>query len=392
MKTNFFKTIAKTRLIASLPLLRRGLGGGLFAVLLIALAMLVACSDDNKGKYQGDDSDNTEKPVPTIRYRGINISTDASFTKADAVRLGSWGVNHVRWPFDNWISESQFSKQTVDDYLEWIEESCDELEAVLPYLEEEGITVCITIIHPPRGGHQIFHVDDPDLQGAFIEGWKNIAERFKNSNVIVYYDILNEPDDSNPRPGLKGIRSLFTATVQAIQAIDNTKKFVFEQKWDEYKNLEPLPLDNIIYSVHVYRPHEVTHSGVIDANPVGPVYPGYIAGEYNEDWDKTTLRKYYLDAITFAKTNRVEMYVGEFGCARWAPNKSAYNYFRDCLELFEEGGWHYAFFQDFPWASWNYGANTWSLQYDEVYNSQTPLSEPTDRLVLLQTYWAKNGK
>jgi hypothetical protein len=34
----------------------------------------------------------------------------------------------------------------------------------------------------------------------------------------------------------------------------------------------------------------------------------------------------------------------------------------------------------------------WSLQYDEVLNSSQPVSEPTDRLELLQTFWARNGK
>ena len=48
MKKNFFKSIVKTRLIASLPLLRRGLGGGLFPVLLIALAMAVGCDKEEK--------------------------------------------------------------------------------------------------------------------------------------------------------------------------------------------------------------------------------------------------------------------------------------------------------------------------------------------------------
>ena len=86
------------------------------------------------------------------------------------------------------------------------------------------------------------------------------------------------------------------------------------------------------------------------------------------------------------------MYVGEFGCARWAPNHSAYNWFRDCLEIFEEEGWHYAFFKDYPKASTNTVANTWSLQYDETFGTTEPVAEPTDRLELLQSYWAKNTK
>ena len=54
MKTTFFKTIVQTQNIASLPLLRRGLGGGLFAVLLIALAMTACKDEDDEAKQQGN--------------------------------------------------------------------------------------------------------------------------------------------------------------------------------------------------------------------------------------------------------------------------------------------------------------------------------------------------
>ena len=356
----------------------------LFLFALAGMFLLAACTE-------AENKDNSaENPVPIIRYRGIGIDLENGVsTEANIRRLGSWGVNHVRWTFENWIDQTN---QTVDEYLSWIDERCDGLEAMLPYLEEEGITVCLNIHHPPRGRDannvmRMFLKNGEDLQGAFIEGWRRIATRFKDSKIVVLYDILNEPDDSGTGYGLIDWRNLFTKTVEEILAIDDTKKFIFEPKWDNYRGLEPLPPDNIVYSVHVYQPHEVTHTGWVGAYPVKAVYPGEINGVY---WDKAKLRERLLNAMNFVKTHKVEMYVGEFGCARWAPNHSAYNYFRACLEIFEEEGWHYAFFKDYPNASTNYAANTWSLQYDEVYNSGTPVDYETDRLQLLKTYWAKN--
>jgi hypothetical protein len=334
-----------------------------------------------------------------VRYRGIGMDVEETTlniptVKANISRLGEWGVNHVRWPFELW---EDLSNQTPEEYLSWIEHRCDELEAVLPELKKAGITVCITIIHPPRGRNdqarmRMFFQDDADLQGAFIEGWRRIATRFKNSDVIVYYDILNEPDDSNLKISLKikSWRYLFIETVNAIKPIDDTKTFVFEPRWDDFSNLTPFSLDdaNIVYSCHVYHTGTLTLQGV--GNDWVPVsYPGTIDGEY---WDKARIRTQLIEEINFVKTHKVEMYVGEFGCARWAPNKSAYKWFSDCLEIFEEEGWHYAFFKDYSKASENTGANTWSLQYDETFGTTEPLAEPTDRLKLLQSYWAKSKK
>ena len=71
MKKNFFKSIAKTRLIASLPLLRRGLWGGLFPVLLIALAMVASCDkddDNNDGTTDGKTDPSTIAADNLIAY------------------------------------------------------------------------------------------------------------------------------------------------------------------------------------------------------------------------------------------------------------------------------------------------------------------------------------
>ena len=80
MKKNFFKSIAKTRLIASLPLLRRGLGGGLFAVLLVALAMLPGCKDDAEPALSIS-TRNIVAPTDAIDYT-VNVSSDAAWTAA----------------------------------------------------------------------------------------------------------------------------------------------------------------------------------------------------------------------------------------------------------------------------------------------------------------------
>jgi hypothetical protein len=375
----------------------------MFAVLLIATAMLTACIVEDQGKGKYNPGPEAEEQFDEGRCRGIGLNMTA-ISEADFKRLGSWGVNHGRWNFEDW---NDLSNQTPAQYLTWISAQCDTLEARLPALAEQGITINLTILHPPCGmtitnGNSVMNMFKvAELQTAFVDGWKIIAERFKNDSTIVYYDLLNEPHEGNPGPGCKNWRNLAIETASAIRAIDDTKKFIFELPDVNFGGYQPLPGDDWTYSIHVYTPHVLTHQGVLANAPVGVSYPGTITEDIYDwpdapdYWDKATLRRYLSEVvgvIDFAKDNSVEIYVGEFGCARWAPNHSAYNYISDCLELFEEEGWHWAYFQDGPYPTENHAANTWSAQYDEVFKSGWPQSEPTDRLLMLQQYWKKNKK
>jgi hypothetical protein len=381
----------------------------LFALLSMFLLAASSCTEEKYRKYEGDGNtpdnpDNPGNPVtPDKIYRGIGINHGA-IAEADFQRMAGWGVNHVRWNFENWTESYHSGKQTAEEYLDWIGTECNKLETALPFLEAAGITVNIDIHHPPggknaNGAMRLF--TSLELQEAFIEGWERIAERFKDSRAIVYYDLLNEPNVGSLGYNCKDWRDLAIATAASIREIDDTKKFIYEPLEDFYRNLQPLPGDDWVYSIHVYVPHLLTHQGVLSSAPYpGPSYPGNITGgQYNWPdaplyWDKSVLRR-YLDEIEnvfdFARSNSVEIYVGEFGCARWAPDHSAYNYIRDCLEIFEEEGWHWSYFTDYSYASGNFAANSWSCQYDEVYNSGLPVDYETDRLKLLKSYWAKNS-
>ena len=377
----------------------------LAGVCLLCAAMLGACSDNN-----GNDPDPDPNPTPAgdIRYRGVNLEEIGTIRTTDAEatvrRLADWGVNHVRWTFLG----NHPATQSMTAYLNWINRECSKLDAVMPLLKANGITVCIVIMTPPRDRDddhymRLFQVqaDGADLQGTFIEGWRRIAEHYKNEDNVVFYDLLNEPGDGIQAPALLTNRTLFIETAKAIQAIDDTKKLVYEfgndidfiYNGNKYSHIVPIPLSNIVYNVHVYTPHLLTHQ-----EDQSYTYPANIAGVYdwhsNETryWDKAQLRAYLGEAINFIRNKNLEMYVGEFGCARWATNKGALNYLTDCLEIFEEEGWHWAYFEDCP-NSASPGSNKWSLQFDDDINNNTPVpdDQPTERLLKFREYWAKNS-
>ena len=327
------------------------------------------------------------------RFRGAMLNEADRIRPEDLREFGKdWNANLVRIPFGG-----MYTQIALQDYSAWIAEQCAALDTLLPVCEEAGLKVCLDLHAPPCGrtfGPEDWTMPlfrDNALQDEFVKTWQVLAEHYKDNKTIIYYDLLNEPSEGNPftaAPGLLSWRDLAIKVAKVIQAIDDTKKIVFEPIEDNYQWLEPLPLSNIVYSVHVYTPHVLTHQGVIETAPVGVSYPGLITGVYNWPdayWDKTTLRDYLRHAINFALDNGVEMFVGEFSCVRWAPDNSAYNYIRDCIELFEELGWNWTYHAFREWSGW-------SVEYDDVYKSATPVSEPTNRQLLLQEYFAKNVK
>ena len=150
---------------------------------------------------------------------------------------------------------------------------------------------------------------------------------------------------------------------------------------DGFDVLEPLELDRVIYSFHMYRPHRFTHQGVYDSN-TGIEYPGRIAGEF---WDKGRLREEMMPAIDFQEAFNVQMYVGEFSVIRWAPGDSGYRYLRDVIDLFEEYGWDWSYHAFREW-------DGWSVEHGPDRDDHSPAKVPTRRVELLLSWLAKNER
>jgi hypothetical protein len=55
----------------------------------------------------------------------------------------------------------------------------------------------------------------------------------------------------------------------------------------------------------------------------------------------------------FGKRYDVPIFVGEFSCVKWAPNKSAESYIADSLEFFESYGWSWSYHEYRRWYGWD---------------------------------------
>ncbi len=320
------------------------------------------------------------------RLRGVMYGP--VFRENDIVDLATkWNANQIRWQL-NWTPMKQAEKwaMDLDAYDRWLDEALNECDKALASCEKHGIKVLVDL-HTPPGGRAAGGVcrmfQEKRYQDKLIEVWDKIARRYKGREVVYAYDLLNEAVEGVVADGLLNWRDLGTKAAKAIRKVDSGKPVVFEPSpWgsaDGFDALAPLDLDRVIYSFHMYQPHQFTHQGVYN-DKTGLSYPGLIDGEM---WDKERLREAMLPAIEFQQAFNVQIYVGEFSVIRWVPGDSGYMYLRDVTDMFEQYGWDWSYHAFREW-------DGWSVEHGPDRNDRKPAATPTRRMQLLLDWFAGN--
>ena len=322
------------------------------------------------------------------RLRGAMIGPRV--TDDDLMEFGrDWGANHVRWQLI-WggFPRSPADGVGVAEYRRWLESALQRLDEGLEACRRAGILAVIDLHTPPGGRNaasecRMFH--GKEFQDAFLQIWEEIATRYREHPAVWGYDLVNEPVEGAVANGLMPWRQLAEVTARRVREIDPYHAIIVEPgPWGSPEGLdwfEPLDVPGIVYSVHMYQPHAFTHQGVHDS-AVGFRYPGEVAGTY---YDKEVLRQILDPVIRYQRDYGVHIYIGEFSAIRWAPDESAYRYLRDCIELFEEYGWDWAYHAFREW-------DGWSVEHGPDRNDRNRTATPTRRRLLLEEWFARNQK
>jgi len=329
------------------------------------------------------------------RLRGTMIYPDTFKPEDIKVLAGDWKANHIRWPL-LWESfpNGPADTATVEDFDVWLDKQCAQLDKMLPQFERYGVWVTLDLHTPPGGRFPkkkfaiVRMFQEKKFQDAFVAIWKKLAHKYKGTKAICYYDLLNEPVETHipERKDILNWRELALKTSKEIRKIDPYKPIVVEPApWatpdalESFEPFDPKEVPNVVYSVHMYVPQTFTHQGV-DTSLTTWVYPGMIDGKY---WNKEQLRESLRVVRKFANDHHVPIYIGEFGSIRWAPQNSTYRYLKDCIEIFEEEGWDWAYHAFREW-------DGWSVEHSTDKNDHSRTTEPTDRELLLRSWFEKN--
>ena len=315
------------------------------------------------------------------RLRGVMHGP--RFDEKNVRDLASWRANQVRWQL-NWVPMKKAEEwaKDLERYDEWLDRALADADKAIDACEKHGILVLLDLHCPPGGraeGGVCRMFSEERYRDKFLEVWDRLARRYKGREVIYAYDLINEPVEPR-RDAIVTWPELATEATRRIRAIDPGKPVVFEPgPWGScngFDQLVPLDLDRVIYSFHMYQPHQFTHQGV-HGSKLGVAYPGVIGAER---WDKDRLREAMRPAIDFQREFNVHIYVGEFSAIRWAPDNSAFRYLRDVIDLFEEQAWDWSYHAYREWPGWSVEHTTDPKDWD-------PSPTPTDREKLLRKWF-----
>jgi len=245
--------------------------------------------------------------------------------------------------FDNWLMARL-------DYFE---------KNVLAWCRKYGIQAVLDC-HGSCGGREpdsnetrMFH--NRAYFDHFVQTWGGIAARFKGNEDAIYgYDIHNEPVQT--RAALPGCDywNLQRRCAEEIRKSDaKTPIIVAAVDWDNpegFRVLSPLAMDNVIYQVHCYNPHDFTHQ-CVGKNPKLQKLSYPIKRSDGTLVDKEWLRANLKPVLDFQKRHNAKIYVGEFSAITWADG--AHRYIRDVIELCEEYGWDWTYHAFREWEGWS---------------------------------------
>ena len=289
-----------------------------------------------------------------------------------------WGGSHIRWQL-NWYPQKGVDVYplSIENYRLWLDEALKSLDRFVKVCDELGVNIIIDL-HSPPGGGELF--SSRTYINEYLNIWSNLASRYESHSCVKGYDILNEPME----PKLDDIiswRELALEVIDRIQVVNTNKIIVFEPSPgadpSAFVGLVPLDRTGIVYSLHMYIPHEFTHQGI--GKWKGEVsYPGVVNGVII---DKKFLIDKLMPVIDFQMKYQTKIYVGEFSVVRWAPNGSSYRYLKDVIDIFELYKWSWVYHAYREW-------HGWSLEIERDIGDVNRLGSESRRLKLIKHWFS----
>lgn len=323
------------------------------------------------------------------RLRGAMVRTWGGDIDEGMRVLGDeWNANVVRWQLRSPGGKGP-PPEDLAAYDRWLDRELSTLDKALPICEKHGLKVVVDLHCKPGGTltkptrDRMFR--ERKYQEKLVAAWKRIASRYRGHKAVWAYDLINEPVQGIVAEGLLDWQALAARTAKAVRAVDPDTAIIVEPSpWAHpfaLDNFLPIDVPGVVYSIHMYLPHNFTHQG-IKGLPWGLKYPGEIDGVH---WDAERVRTALQPAADFQRDYGVHIFVGEFSAIRSAADHSAFRYIRDVIDVFEQHGWDWAYHAFREW-------DGWSAEHGPDLKDRSPSKTQTDRERLLRSLFAKNLK
>lgn len=310
--------------------------------------------------------------------KGVNLGN-----ALEAPNEGEWGLT-LEEAYFGLIADGGFD--TVRVPIKWSAHTAAEppytidetfakrVDWVLDQAESRGLNAVINMHHYD----EIFEAPD-DHRARFLRIWEQLAERYKDRPLSVYFEPLNEPHGKLDASAWNG---LLAEAIRTIRGIDERHTLIIgTSEWGGIKGLDALNVpeeeQNAIVTFHYYEPFLFTHQGAEWGGPetstTGLTWPGPPASEvqaadaadqvlwvhrwfedyntqppeYNPASREQVIRD--LDqAAAWGKENNRPLWLGEFGAYSKADMESRVRW-TDFIRSEAEN-------RSIAWAYWEFGS------------------------------------
>jgi endoglucanase len=167
------------------------------------------------------------------RLRGAMVGPDID---EEGLRVfgQEWNANLIRWQL---IRRGPIADPLdLAAYDRWLQGELAKLDRLLPACRKYGLLVALDLHSPPGGrttsggyaGSDSALFTSAACQQRFVELWRDIARKYKDSPVIWGYDLANEPVESVGPDNLADWQELAQRAAGAIRAIDAERTIIVE--------------------------------------------------------------------------------------------------------------------------------------------------------------------
>lgn len=315
---------------------------------------------------------------------------DSYITEADVVNIASMGADHIRLGFDQIVLEEAPGR--------WRERTFRKIDEFVGWCAKHGLNLVLNL-HKAVGNYcdiaeKVQLLDDEALQRRFLDLWAEMERRYHDCPGVAF-ELLNEVRDV---PAEKW-NNLADRAIRSIRATNPGRWIVIGSTcWNSPARLKDLKVwddPRVVYTFHMYHPHEFTHQrGILNASTLAynraMPYPTRDVERYRdfhrfhgranpypgvEAIDRDFLRDFMRGARDFIEAHPGKiLWNGEFGTIRHADPACRLAYMRDVIAICREWG--------IPYCVWNYlstpnDGNRFSLVDDDTRKLLIPVfSDP----------------
>jgi hypothetical protein len=271
----------------------------------------------------------TLQPKPAFG-RGWNLASAPGKTLADYQRMVATGANLARF--------GVVLQADLAGVLQFAPGTLQEADNHVRFTAQCGMHLVVAVCLDPWPSRTSTFWTTPSQQTSLVLRWQELVRALLPYRHLSF-DILNEAQhDSWP--------TLVPGIIRAIRAVDPGRIIVYEPaphaSPSAFIDLTPLPFDGIVYSPHMYDPHPFTHQGIYDSLPP----PDFTAGAATAALQPV---------VDFQQRYNVPVYVGEFGCVRWAVHR--FEYLAEVLDVCNAQGWGWSYHAWGEWDGWDSQCN-----------------------------------